>query len=281
MSSTNHGDTSPKSNDTLVEDIYAVFEKNVEVTPEQAKSFGETLARIIVDKLRPQTRNYLRLSNLGSVCRRKLWYSIRTPSLGEKLSGPARIKFLIGDITEAVVLFLAKLAGHDVSNEQQTVSLHGVEGHIDAEINGEVTDVKSASPFSFKKFEEGLRPDTDAFGYLTQLGSYAQAKGKRGGNFLAVNKVLGHLHLDRHRNLPDVSSATVEEVRAALDSHDPPDRGFDDIPEGKSGNRKLSLPCSYCEFKTVCWPGVKQYNYSKGPVFLTKVVNEPRVPSTE
>src|SRR5579859_7643496 len=173
--------------DTLVSDIYEMLEKErANPSPEDVKSFGENLSRIVHDKLKPQSKSYLRLSNLGSRCLRKLWYSVNAPTLAEPLSGPARIKFLIGDITEAVVLFLAKLSGHDVTCEQQSVTVHDVTGHLDAVIDGEVTDVKSASPYSFKKFKEGLSPSTDDFGYLTQLGSYAQAKGTNRGNFLAV-----------------------------------------------------------------------------------------------
>lgn len=270
--------TKPKI-ETLVEDIYHTLEEGATVSPEEAKTFGDNLARIVSEKLSSQNRSYLRLSNLGSRCLRKLWYSVNTPELAEKLSGPARIKFLIGDITEAVVLFLAKLSGHAVADEQQSVAVHGVPGHIDCTIDGEVTDVKSASPPSFKKFQSGVRKETDDFGYLTQLGSYVQAKkgngGTKRGHFLAVHKVLGHLHLDSHDNLPDITSDRVSEVRQVLAASEPPARGFEDEPHGASGSRKLSTPCSYCEFKAVCWPGVQIAHYAgdRAPVFLTKAVN--------
>lgn len=247
----------------------------VHVSPEEVKAFGEGLSQLVVKQLERKA-NYLRLSNLGTSCRRKLWYSINCAELAEPLSGPARIKFLIGDITEAVILFLARLAGHAVTDEQKSVALHGVKGHIDAKINGEVTDVKSASPASFKKFEAGLAPESDGFGYLTQLGSYVQAEGGSRGHFLAVDKVLGTLVLDTHDSLPNVSATQVREVREILDSSEVPDRGFEDEAMGEAGNRVLkTVPCGYCEFKHTCWPGLQIRQYYKGPVHFTKIVKEP------
>jgi hypothetical protein len=263
-----------KTLDTLIEDIYAVFDKDVTVPPEEIQAFGDNLARTLSDKLTKQEPR-LRLSNVGSPCRRRLWYSIRCPELGEKLSGPARIKFLIGDITEAVIIFLAKLAGHCVRDEQQTVEVHGIQGHLDGTIDGEVVDVKSASPASFKKFQKGLSRETDGFGYLSQIGGYAQAKGKNNGHFLAVDKVLGTLHIDSHSNLPVISPDHAQEIRNLLDQDTPPDRGFTDEKQGESGNRALGFVCSYCEFKHRCWPGLQVYPYVKGPVYFTKVVKEP------
>lgn len=263
--------------DTLVQDIYDLFEKDVHVDPKEAETFGVSLGRMVIDRLRKRKDNYLRLSNLGKPCLRQLWYSVNCPELGETLSGPTRIKFLIGDITEAVVLFLARLSGHAVTNEQQEVSLHGVKGHIDALIDGELVDVKSASPYSFSKFKEGLKAENDAFGYLTQLGAYARSLGMGTAHFLSVNKVLGHLHLDTH-DLPDTDyEQRINEVRGVLDRNEPPPRGFEDEPDGGSGNRKLGVACSYCPHKSVCWPGLQTYNYAGQPRFLTVVKREPRV----
>lgn len=262
---------------TLVEDIYSVFDKDVTVNPEDTRAFGEDLSRIVTEAVSTRKENYLRLSNLGKPCRRQLWYSICTPELAERMPGHARIKFLIGHITEAVVLFLARLAGHSVTDQQKPVSLHGVRGHIDALVDGELVDVKSTSPYSFLKFKDGLKKEDDAFGYLTQLGSYGAATGHKRGHFLPVDKVLGRLHLDSH-DLPEVDyEQVVERTRDELSSSTPPARGFEDVPDGASGNRKLDVSCAYCDFKKTCWPGLKQYNYARGPVYLTEVKREPRV----
>jgi len=263
--------------ETLVNDIYGVFDKDLEVDPSEVTAFGEGLAQIVRDRVVEKHSPRLRLSNLGKPCRRQLWYSINTPELATPLQGYTRIKFLIGDITEAVILFLAKLAGHKVTDEQKTVEVNGVVGHIDAVVDGDVVDVKSASPYSFTKFANGLKPEQDAFGYLSQLGTYVSSLGGKRGHFLAVDKVLGHLTLDTHE-LPEVDyAAKVDEARAMLEKNEPPPRSFDDEPDGKSGNRKLGVACSYCDFKDTCWPGLTTYGYSNGPRFLTKVVRTPKV----
>jgi len=267
----------PKNISTLVEDIYSVFDEGKDIDPKEAETFGVSLGKLVIDRLRKREKPYLRLSNLGKPCLRQLWYSINTAELGEKLSGPARIKFLIGDITEAVVLFLAKLAGHSVTDEQADVEVDGVSGHIDALVDDELVDVKSASPFSHQKFKDGLTPDKDSFGYLTQLASYGKSKGKKRGHFLSVDKVLGNLHLDTHDPLPEIDlDGRVRTAREVLDANTPPPRAFDDVPDGKSGNRKLGVNCSYCEFKQTCWPGLRTVAYANGPRYLTRILREPK-----
>lgn len=261
--------------DTLVEDIYGVFDKDVTIAPEDAKSFGDELARVVTDQLKEQSPR-LRLSNLGNSCRRQLWYSVNVPELAERMPGSTRIKFLIGHITEAVILFLAKLSGHAVTDEQKTVDLYGVKGHIDATIDGELVDAKSCSPPAFKKFQKGLTPETDGFDYISQLSKYGAAEGKTRGHFLAIEKVLGTLHLDTHEFQKQDLEKEVKDVRAMLAEPTPPERGYEDEKDGESGNRKLGVKCSYCAFKQTCFPGVQTWMYSNGPRFLTKVVREPK-----
>ena len=35
-----------------------------------------------------------------------------------------------------------------------------------------------------------------------------------------------------------------------------PDKCYSDLPDGKSGNRKLAVGCVYCEHKRDCWSDV-------------------------
>lgn len=227
----------------------------------------------------------LRLSNLGTPCERKLWYGINTPELGEPLSAPAKIKFLFGDILEQLLMFFVKEAGHKLEGEQDELELHGVLGHRDGIIDGRVVDFKSASSYSFKKFSEGggLRRD-DPFGYLTQLGSYTEVSksdnrvtDKDRASFLVIDKTLGKICLDTYSVKKDFKKL-VEKKREIINSNKPPERGYEDEPDGKSGNRKLGINCSYCEFNKTCWPGLRTYSYSFGPVHLTHVAREPKVP---
>ena len=75
----------------------------------------------------------------------------------------------------------------------------------------------------------------------------------------------------------------VEDVNAMLLGDAPPERCYPDEPEGKSGNRKLGISCSYCPFKHTCWAdsnggrGLRTFAYSTGVKFMTHINKEPRV----
>ena len=281
--------SSNKSIDTLIKDIYSVFDgKGVEVPREEIEEFGKKLADLLVSRILPKTeRPTLRISNLGTNCDRKLWYTVNTPELGERLDGKTRFKFLYGDLLEALLLFAARIAGHDVSGEQDEASLHGVVGHRDAVIDGRLIDVKSASSYSFRKFANGDlhlgELSNDPFGYVDQIQGYAAAfsddatvTDKENVSFLVIDKVTGDLTLDTHkvreRDWASIVGRKESMLRGPL-----PERGFSDLPEGKSGNRRLGIECSYCQFKNECWPGLRTFVYSRRPIFLTRVVKEPRV----
>lgn len=272
--------------DTLISDIYSLFTQRKDVVKkEDVDEFAQSLSQIVVDRLGERKGgNVLRMSNLGEKCDRRLWFKVNHPELAEELSGPTYLKFLIGDVWEAVLLFLARAAGHEVLGQQDTVNLHGVPGHRDAVIDGNVVDVKSASSRSFEKFEAGLTKDKDDFGYVEQLTGYLEeaqndplVTNKDSAFFLVGDKTLGKLTLDKHDKSTRDWEKLVREKQEMLQSPDLPRRAYDDVADGKSGNRKLGTACSYCEFKFSCWPNLKQYNYSNGPRYLTKVKKEPRV----
>jgi hypothetical protein len=274
-----------KSIDTLIPDIYALFETDFEFKEEDIKAFADDIARHIANRVQERKEApTLRMSNLGTPCLRKLYYQINNPEEGEKLDGQTRFKFLYGDILESLVLFLARAAGHEVSGGQTTLSINGVEGHRDAVIDGVLVDVKSASSFGFKKFENHELEGSDPFGYLDQINAYLFASQddpevleKKKAAFLAVDKVLGKMTLDVYNSNGVDYHDKIESIRSVLVQPRPPERYYKDVPDGKSGNRKLGLECSYCAFKWKCWPGLKQFNYSSGPVFLSHIARPPRV----
>lgn len=220
----------------------------------------------------------LRFSNIGTPCKRKLWYSVRAPQLGEKLPANVRIKFLFGNLLESILLYFAKLSGHDVTGRQDELSIGGIKGHRDGKIDGRTIDVKSATTNSFKKFKDnGLRSD-DPFGYIDQINAYDYADPGDGKvSFLAIDKQLGHICLDTYPANDTDYEAKISELKGMVDQDTPPDRHYSDEPFGASGNRKLGTNCSYCPFKSSCWPGLRTFVYSNGPVYLTKVVQEPKV----
>ena len=279
--------TIAKTIDTLVSDIYKLLDPDYkhDFNKENVEEFGQRLADHVSRRL-GQSRNKptLRLSNIGTPCRRKLWYSINKPDLAEPLPPAARFKFLFGDILEELLLFLAKEAGHTVEGQQDELNINGVKGHRDAVIDGRVVDCKSASTYSFKKFAtNGLRGD-DPFGYIDQLGAYLYAaqedpavKERDVASFLVVDKTLGNIVLDTYTlNEVDYSSR-VGELKEMVTKETPPDRAYEPVPEGKSGNKKLCTACSYCDYKRECWTGLRTFVYSGGPVFLTEVAKEPKV----
>jgi hypothetical protein len=267
-----------KSIDTLVEDIYGLFKEGFKFDRESVDAFAHNLANRLGNRLAEERgKATLRMSNLGTKCRRQLWYKLNTPELATPLSPATRIKFLFGDILEELLFWLARTADHKVEREQEEVEINGVKGHLDGFIDGYLVDAKSASTFSFKKFRDHTLHEDDAFGYQDQLGAYGQATNEPEGAFLVIDKQHGHIALDRHKLGGKDYSKEIDEIRTTLASPTPPDRGFDDIPAGESGNRKLGTNCSYCDFKDTCWPGLRTIPYSNGPVFLTKVVREPKL----
>lgn len=273
-----------KTLDTLVEDIGKVLTTPQEITQEQGDQFGKDLSDVILRRLRegPLQGSELRMSNLGTKCLRKLWYTVNAPEKAEPLHWTTRLKFLYGDLIEELVLFLSGIAGHTVTGRQETLNIDGIKGHRDGKIDGTLVDVKSASGYGFKKFEQGLRTEDDSFGYLPQLASYRFAdktdEGKSGA-FIGVNKETGEICVDVHEDLPvEETPGIIARAKLAVNSPEPPERHYGPEPDGKSGNEKLSTPCSYCQWKATCYPGLRGFAYSNGPRFLVKVERQPEVP---
>lgn len=279
-----------KQIETLVLDIYnLVSSKSGTLGTE---TLGVLVAEAVERRLHKQENqesgSYLRPSNLGKPCERQLWYSINKPEFSEPLPPDAELKFLFGDILEALLLYLAEAAGHTVTGRQDEVNLFGVTGHRDCIIDGMVVDCKSASSYAFQKFTNHLSPDLDSFGYLTQLQFYLDASKddplvtvKDKAAFLVIDKTLGKIHLDIHQFKPKNWQKIIEEKQRLVEKDKPPFRGFQPEPKGKSGNMGLGTACSYCPFKNLCYPELRTFLYSTGPEFLTTVKRTPNVPEVK
>lgn len=278
-----------KTIDTLPADIYALFDPTVEhiVNDEYIEEFGENVKNLLRERLkgRNDRRGFsLRFSNLGKQDR-QIWYESREEVEGEGFVPKTYFKFLYGDLLEALILFLAKEAGHDVKDEQREIELDGVLGHIDAIIDGTVVDVKSASPYSYKKFKDQTVVENDPFGYIAQLSGYNNVLNPdEPPAFLAFDKVHGDIcisEISTSITKDHPPGERIAELREIIASDTPPERCYDAIPDGKSGNMKLDVGCSYCKYKNTCWPGLRTFLYSSGPRYLTKVVKEPDVYEVE
>ena len=226
-----------------------------------------------------ESKNFLRFSNIGKPTR-QLWYQNKYPDKEEELHLAHRIKFMYGDIIEHLLFLLIKTAGYKVTDQQGEKVIDGIKGHIDGRVNGVLVDVKSASPHGYDKFVKETIFDDDPFGYIAQISGYAE--GEDEAAFIVMNKVTGQIHVATIDNMEMIDfKDKVKKVKKALKKNTPPEICYSDLPDGKSGNRKLSMGCAYCGFKIECWKdanggkGLRKFKYSNGSRFLTHVAKRP------
>ena len=280
---------------TLVDDMNEVLKNgSPSMTEGLLSGLGSEVAAKFKRQLTKEDRKYsmgtLYASDIGRPCVRELWYKYRNEER-EPLSGSTVLKFLYGDIIEDVVLHLARLAGHEVSDQQGVIEQEldngwRIRGRIDAVIDEHLVDVKSVASQGFYKFESNLVDDP--FGYRMQLASYSafyNAGNTSGAGFLCVDKSLGHIkYYDFSADIPKAEKVKVhaEFCAQSIEAEEPPSQ-LDAVESGKSGNLKLCTTCSYCGYKAQCWKdandgqGLLSYAYSNKVEHLVKVVKEPKV----
>ncbi len=221
-----------KKLEDLPDDIYALFDPEIDhqCSEENLDAMCENLKELFRQRLGKYTppESPLRFSSLGKP-NRQMWYEAH-PVEGSKepMRPNTYLKFMYGDIIEQMLLFLAKEAGHSVENEQGEVEVEGVFGHIDAIIDGVVVDVKSASPYGYKKFEDRTVTEDDPFGYVAQLSGYADVLTPgEGAAWLAQDKVSGDICISpissivvRHHPPRE----RIEELRDVIAQPEPPPR---------------------------------------------------------
>ena len=284
-----------KTNSTLVSDVYEVLQSHRPaegVDVEQViKEMQEEMGQIIRDSLTPRdNKRGLRLSAIGKPDR-QIYKSVKDDGPGEIFDGNTLLKFTYGHLTEALVLAYVKLAGHGVTDQQKVCHVRGVKGHMDCKINGILVDVKSASSYGFKKFKERRVVSDDPFGYVAQIKAYAHSEGERKFAWLAFDKALGHLSYTEydmddtsdpdHKALSWDVEERVEHLKKLVGAEEMPELCYQPVPDGKSGNLKLAMGCSYCSYKHDCWPGLRTFLYSSGPRYLTHVNTTPKVVEEE
>lgn len=271
--------------ETLPEDIYGLFDPDIDhiCDEDNLRVFAENLKDIFRQRLRkykpPETP--LRFSSLGKPDR-QIWFDAHPIKGGkEKLIPKTYVKFLYGDLLEQMLLLLAKEAGHNVEKEQAEVEDEGVYGHIDAVIDAVVVDCKSASPFGYQKLKEGKVLTDDPFGYVAQLSGYANilTPGKAAA-WLAIDKVSGDICVAPLSSIVIRHHPPKERIlhlKEVIKNDQIPELCYQPVPDGKSGNLKLDIGCSYCSHKHRCYPDLRTFVYSTGPRFLTRVLRVPDV----
>lgn len=278
-----------KTIDTLVSDIEEVIYGRGGWYSAIGEMLGNNIASAANKRFsKPQEpRGYLSLSSIGTPCKRKLWYRINQPTSGEPLDAKMLLKFFYGDMIEELILAMVEASGHKLHGMQDRLNVHGIRGHRDAVIDGMTIDVKSCSPYAFKKFKDGDLRENDPFGYISQLSSYVYAAkddpevtDKTRGAFLAIDKVNGEICLDVY-DFTEELKTKEQEMLAAKDlvAGDIPTERIPPVPASKSSpNTKLDKSCQFCEYKKTCWPNLKMYQYSYGIEYLVHVEKPPKVP---
>lgn len=280
---------SSKNLNTVVEDIYSTLEVlsegiNINIDDKIADEFALKIKEALLHWATPRSQTKgLRISNIGKPAR-QLWYDINADTEVQPHNAATQIKFLYGHLLEELILMLVRISGHTVTDEQKEVVVEGITGHMDCKIDGEVVDIKTASGFAFKKFSQGTLAEQDDFGYMAQLAGYEEYEGTSGGGFLVINKENGELCLFRPDDMdkPEIKTK-IKELKRSLKLASPPKKCYAPVPEGIKGNEKLNRSCVFCPHKFECWKdsndgkGLRVFKYSKGPMYLTTVVAEPRV----
>jgi hypothetical protein len=179
-----------------------------------------------------------------------------------------------GDLIEQLAILVMKAAKVDIRSVQGPVTLNigdiNLKGTYDIDVAGKIYDIKSCSKYAFNhKF--GPRggfmaiKNSDDFGYVAQGYLYAEAEKKQFGGWIAINKETGEWAVTE---APDdagpYKSEALEKADKAIRTireKKPFQRCFDDEQElfrGKpTGNTVLGATCSFCPYKTTCWPGVQ------------------------
>lgn len=276
---------------TLVPDIYSVVEGkggwDATITDYLASEISKIAEARFSEEQQP--RGYLGMSSLGHPCKRKIWYDVNMPDAAEPLAARTLGMFFYGDLLEALVLSLAKAAGHEVTGEQDVMRIGSIKGHRDAVIDGVTVDVKSTHEHGMFKFRNNGLYNDDPFGYVSQLSSYVYAgkddplvTNKTHGAFIAVCKSSFELLLDVYDFTDEL--ATKEQEVAAIQtmvSGPIPEERMPDKEQSKtSPNKVLKAPCSYCQYKRTCWPDLRTFMYgtpdNSRPVHFTKLVKYPQ-----
>ena len=158
---------------SLVDDIYKVVSEKEPAEGvdlyDEIDRFGENCKRLMTNLFtEKRDGRKLRMSNIGRDDR-YLWNVVNNPDVQEEMTPNTYVKFMYGHLIEEMLLFLTRVSGHEVTDEQKKCEVRGITGSMDCKIDDVVTDIKSVSTFGFKKFKDGSLAYDDPFGYVAQI----------------------------------------------------------------------------------------------------------------
>jgi len=263
---------------TLIESfLYDAVRGKAKLSPETIEEFKEACGKALEKQFNEAIEWRMRMSGLGKpLCQQQL----EKKGKEKELQYNTIIKFLMGDLLEAVAIAVMRGAGIELEKIQEPVKLKigntELGGTYDVKIDGKVWDIKSASPSSFvSKFGEfgsynKIKGD-DPFGYIMQGHLYGEADNVPFGGWIAINKVTGEFAVceapvNQEEDRKEVLQTANENIKA-LESNKKFEKLFHEIPEtyvpksGKqkgirieTGNTILESICGYCDFRKHCWP---------------------------
>jgi hypothetical protein len=220
--------------------------------------------------LEPGGNRLIRLSSIGKPLRQLML----DKKHGIPPAAPTdKLKFTIGYLYEALMVFLLDAAGCGVEEVDKKVTLtvdgKDINGSFDVKIGGKIWDVKTASDYSYNfKFKDvDSLARTDSFGYMSQGFGYAKADGCDFGGWIVFHKVTGDFKVvpipnHSYKRYATDSINTIKENMKCL--HDdnaemPPCTGVVDEEwyGKKTGNKILNKECEWCSHKFKCHPGLQ------------------------
>lgn len=233
------------------------------VIDEAVEDFREALLKQFRRKKEPFR---LRMSNIGRApCQLQMEKSGKTP---ERRPPNHILRMMIGDAVEVYVTAMLKLAKANITGGKDVVSFDiagtTIKGESDIDIDGAVYDVKSASPWAFKnKWEKGYEAlrKSDDFGYIGQLYGYSKGQDKDMGGWIVADKSSGEVLFVEATPTPSEAAQIQENLEKTIkvvSSDAPFERCFEPEEEyfyrKPTGNKRLPMNCSFCDFKHHCWP---------------------------
>lgn len=208
----------------------------------------------------PVEKGSIRLSACGK-CPRQLAYTYHGfPKAGREIDKRAKVVFFMGDMSELLLIALARLAGCEIQNyglSQLEVSLNigdkTVKGHPDGFLkDGKIylLECKSMSSYAYERFEKGEIDES----YRYQINAYLEATNLDACCLLALNKdsgVTAELIVNKDlavvillkRNLKLVLESTPHNLPAPQFRVD--EKGF------------WPWPCNYCAYWRTCHPNAE------------------------
>ena len=263
---------------TLIESfLYDAVRGQGKLSPEIISEFKESCGKALEKQFNETNDWRMRMSGLGKpLCQQQL----EKKGKEKEISYNTIIKFLMGDLLEAVAIAVMRGAGINIEKVQEPVELKiggiKLKGTYDVKIDGRVWDIKSASPSNFMgKFGEfgsyNKIKEDDPFGYVMQGHLYGEADNSDFGGWIAINKVTGEFAVceapeNQQKDRKEILENANETIKT-LKSNKKFEKLYGEITEtyipksGKNkglrietGNTLLESICGYCDFRKHCWP---------------------------